>query len=117
MLGLLSGTSNEIFYPNVHLHLNLHLKWTLNFWKAHLNNRNIQSIQILGNFKAKSAQKVSKSGIGRSEVFAKCPEVVLMIFNLFLSLSLQIEECVVCSDKKASILFKPCGHMCACEGK
>ena len=30
---------------------------------------------------------------------------------------LQIEECVVCSDKKASVLFKPCGHMCACESK
>lgn len=28
---------------------------------------------------------------------------------------LQIEECVVCSDKKAAVLFKPCGHMCACE--
>ena len=21
---------------------------------------------------------------------------------------------MVCSDKKASVLFKPCGHMCAC---
>jgi hypothetical protein len=29
---------------------------------------------------------------------------------------LQIEECVVCSDKKASVLFRPCGHMCACDG-
>lgn len=28
---------------------------------------------------------------------------------------LQIEECLVCSDKKSSVLFKPCGHMCACE--
>jgi hypothetical protein len=28
----------------------------------------------------------------------------------------QIEECVVCSDKKASVLFQPCGHMCACDG-
>ncbi|KAI4905210.1 hypothetical protein NFI96_011039, partial [Prochilodus magdalenae] len=27
----------------------------------------------------------------------------------------QIEECVVCSDKKAAVLFQPCGHMCACE--
>lgn len=27
----------------------------------------------------------------------------------------QIEECLVCSDKKSSVLFKPCGHMCACE--
>lgn len=27
----------------------------------------------------------------------------------------QIEECVVCSDRKASVLFRPCGHMCACE--
>ena len=24
---------------------------------------------------------------------------------------------MVCSDKKASMLFKPCGHMCACDGK
>jgi hypothetical protein len=24
---------------------------------------------------------------------------------------------VVCSDKKASVLFKPCGHMCACESE
>ncbi|KAK4337138.1 hypothetical protein RND71_043356 [Anisodus tanguticus] len=29
----------------------------------------------------------------------------------------RIEECVVCSDKTANILFKPCGHMCACEGE
>ncbi|GIY72219.1 hypothetical protein CDAR_219021 [Caerostris darwini] len=28
---------------------------------------------------------------------------------------LKIEECVVCSDKRASVLFKPCGHMCACD--
>lgn len=28
----------------------------------------------------------------------------------------QIEECVVCSDRKAGMLFHPCGHMCACEG-
>ncbi|KMQ98201.1 e3 ubiquitin-protein ligase mib1 [Lasius niger] len=27
-----------------------------------------------------------------------------------------IEECVVCSDRKAGMLFRPCGHMCACEG-
>jgi E3 ubiquitin-protein ligase mind-bomb len=27
----------------------------------------------------------------------------------------QIEECVVCSDKKAAVLFRPCGHMCACD--
>ncbi|CAG2060991.1 unnamed protein product [Timema podura] len=27
-----------------------------------------------------------------------------------------IEECLVCSDKKASVLLKPCGHMCACDG-
>ena len=27
----------------------------------------------------------------------------------------QIEECLVCSEQKASILFKPCGHMCACD--
>lgn len=23
----------------------------------------------------------------------------------------------MCSDKKASVLFKPCGHMCACDGR
>lgn len=22
----------------------------------------------------------------------------------------------MCSDKKASVLFRPCGHMCACDG-
>lgn len=27
----------------------------------------------------------------------------------------QIEECLVCSDKKSAVLFKPCGHMCVCE--
>ncbi|XP_047739586.1 E3 ubiquitin-protein ligase mib1 [Hyalella azteca] len=26
----------------------------------------------------------------------------------------KIEECVVCSDKQACVLFVPCGHMCAC---
>ena len=31
--------------------------------------------------------------------------------------SVQIEECVVCSDKPAAVLFEPCGHMCACEGE
>ncbi|CAG2240052.1 MIB [Mytilus edulis] len=29
----------------------------------------------------------------------------------------KIEECVVCSDKKASVLFMPCAHMCACDDK
>ena len=29
----------------------------------------------------------------------------------------QIEECVVCSDKKAAVIFQPCGHMCACESE
>ncbi|UYV76921.1 MIB1 [Cordylochernes scorpioides] len=28
----------------------------------------------------------------------------------------QVEECVVCSDKRASVLFKPCGHMVVCDG-
>lgn len=32
-------------------------------------------------------------------------------------ISPQIEECVVCSDKKAAVLFQPCGHMCACESE
>lgn len=27
---------------------------------------------------------------------------------------LQIDECLVCSDKRASVFFKPCGHMVAC---
>jgi len=35
--------------------------------------------------------------------------------SYFSSFLFQIEECVVCSDKKAAVLFKPCGHMCACE--
>lgn len=29
----------------------------------------------------------------------------------------QIEECMVCSDQKASVLFLPCQHMNACSGK
>ena len=24
---------------------------------------------------------------------------------------------MVCSDKMAAVLFHPCGHMCACDGK
>lgn len=40
----------------------------------------------------------------------KCFIIIYILFYL------QIEECVVCSDKKASVLFKPCGHMCACDG-
>ena len=40
-----------------------------------------------------------------------------MIVNCDVVCLLQIEECVVCSDKKASVLFQPCGHMCACEGR
>lgn len=35
--------------------------------------------------------------------------VALILVNL------QIEECVVCSDKQATVLFQPCGHMCACD--
>lgn len=27
----------------------------------------------------------------------------------------QIDECLVCSDRKASMFFKPCGHMVACD--
>lgn len=29
----------------------------------------------------------------------------------------QIEECLVCSERTARALFKPCGHMVACESK
>lgn len=36
---------------------------------------------------------------------------------MYVYCTLQIEECVVCSDKKAAVLFQPCGHMCACESK
>ena len=28
---------------------------------------------------------------------------------------LELDECLVCSVKKASVLFQPCGHMCVCE--
>lgn len=42
---------------------------------------------------------------------------VVKMFFFFFSLKPQIEECVVCSDKKAAVLFQPCGHMCACESK
>ena len=44
-------------------------------------------------------------------LITKCEEVHVDYFLL------QIEECVVCSDKKASVLFMPCAHMCACDGK
>ncbi|XP_070491410.1 E3 ubiquitin-protein ligase mind-bomb-like isoform X1 [Chironomus tepperi] len=27
----------------------------------------------------------------------------------------QIDECLVCSDRKASVFFKPCGHLVACD--
>lgn len=27
----------------------------------------------------------------------------------------KIDECLVCSDKRAAVFFKPCGHMVACE--
>ena len=42
---------------------------------------------------------------------------VNILLNLKECFVLQIEECVVCSDKKASVLFMPCAHMCACDGK
>lgn len=35
--------------------------------------------------------------------------------HVLINYCFQIEECLVCSDKKSSVLFKPCGHMCACE--
>ena len=28
---------------------------------------------------------------------------------------IQIEECLICSDRKANVLFKPCDHMIACD--
>jgi len=45
-----------------------------------------------------------------------CASFVLTCVNMCKRF-LQIEECVVCSDKKATMLFKPCSHMCACDGK
>lgn len=49
--------------------------------------------------------------------FGRCnTPLVFLFFSWCGLLYLQIEECVVCSDKKASVLFKPCGHMCACDG-
>uniref|UniRef100_H2YAP0 RING-type E3 ubiquitin transferase n=1 Tax=Ciona savignyi TaxID=51511 RepID=H2YAP0_CIOSA len=27
-----------------------------------------------------------------------------------------MDECCVCSDKRSSVVFKPCGHICACQG-
>ena len=36
--------------------------------------------------------------------------------TVFTSFDFQIEECVVCSDQKASVLFTPCQHMNACAG-
>lgn len=35
----------------------------------------------------------------------------------YFALPFQIEECLVCSEKPARALFKPCGHMVACESK
>ena len=32
-----------------------------------------------------------------------------------LPLTFQIEDCLVCSETPASVLFKPCNHMVACE--
>ena len=32
-------------------------------------------------------------------------------------LSLQIEECLVCSDVDANVLFRPCLHMVACDSE
>jgi hypothetical protein len=46
--------------------------------------------------------------------FCLCFKTQIMAWHDFLCF--QIEECVVCSDKKASVLFQPCGHMCACDG-
>ena len=37
--------------------------------------------------------------------------------SLPLSSSLQVEECLVCSEVAASTLFKPCLHMVACESE
>ncbi|CAF4442706.1 unnamed protein product, partial [Adineta steineri] len=28
-----------------------------------------------------------------------------------------IEQCKICSERKASVMYKPCGHLIACEGK
>ena len=32
-----------------------------------------------------------------------------------LNITLQIEDCLVCSENTASVLFRPCNHMVACE--
>lgn len=58
---------------------------------------------------------LSSQKLRLSYVFLPC-----CFFSLFCNkttlcfLSLQVEECLVCSDQRASILFKPCGHICAC---
>lgn len=33
------------------------------------------------------------------------------------SFPMQIEECLVCSEIDANVLFKPCLHMIACDSK
>lgn len=33
------------------------------------------------------------------------------------SLTIQIEQCKICSQRKASVMYKPCGHLIACEGE
>ena len=39
----------------------------------------------------------------------------LKMMIIFFFLSFQIEDCLVCSENKASVLFKPCNMMIACE--
>ncbi|KAJ8961590.1 hypothetical protein NQ314_005934 [Rhamnusium bicolor] len=46
---------------------------------------------------------------------AKKGHVVPALWSQSVITRIKIEECLVCSDKKSSVLFKPCGHMCACE--
>ena len=37
--------------------------------------------------------------------------------SLYYTSSRQVEECLVCSEVAASVLFKPCLHMVACESE
>ena len=50
-------------------------------------------------------------------LFKPCFHAWKMIFLYKIEILFQIEECMVCSDQKASVLFTPCQHMNACTGR
>ena len=63
------------------------------------------------------AQRIIHFKNASAAIFNNLMTTIYLTRVALLVSSVQIEECVVCSDKKASVLFKPCGHMCACESQ